>query len=79
MQENAVLIIGLTDQSDYSICQFMVTAFIRTVYGLWFVCTFFLMTIIYIFIIGVYLLSGFPTGCSWQGGNSKNNFPTIIC
>ena len=30
LHENAVLTIGLTDQSDYSICHFMVRLFIRT-------------------------------------------------
>ena len=32
LNENAVLMIGLTDQSDYSIYHFMVRLFIRTVY-----------------------------------------------
>ena len=31
LQKNAVLMIGLTDQSDYSICHFMVIIFIHTV------------------------------------------------
>ena len=31
MQENAVLVIGLTDQSDYIICHFMVRVFIGAV------------------------------------------------
>ena len=31
LHENAVLVIGLTDQPDYSICHFMVIIFIHTV------------------------------------------------
>ena len=32
LPKNAVLTIGLTDQSDYSICHLLVRIFIRTVY-----------------------------------------------